>query len=228
MQALRPDELALRHLRAELDHLRALLQAHLRRMQQAGKLPPPEARFPGASISPTEIEARLQEQIQPNILLHALEFVAIADIQRTDEIRKAQAALSPDLPLVRLQRAFKMSDEEMLVLLLSLAADFDPTMPRLFAYLQNHFERQYATFQILTDVLRPALEATSLRWILDPEGTLLSNALLRLDGPRKEHVPITPRPLMADPRIKDEMSPETMPFDGMRMFWGGFKPFLEL
>jgi len=201
MQGLRPNELALRHLRAELDHLRALLQAHLRRMQQAGKLPPPDQRFPGASIAPSEIEARLKEHIQPTILLHALEFVAVADIQRTDEIRTAQAALSPELPLVRLQRAFKLSNEEMLVLLLSLGSDFDPTLPRLFAYLQNHFERQYATFQILTDVLRPAIEATSLRWILDPEGTLLSNALLRIDGTRKEQVPITHRPLVADARI---------------------------
>lgn len=29
--------------------------------------------------------------------------------------------------------------------------------------------------------------------------------------------------VMADPRLKD-MSPESMPFDGKRMFWGGFKP----
>jgi uncharacterized protein YbaA (DUF1428 family) len=25
------------------------------------------------------------------------------------------------------------------------------------------------------------------------------------------------------PRLKDMMDPQTMPFDGMRMFWGGFK-----
>ncbi len=197
----RPDELAIRHLRAELDHLRALLQAHLRRMQQSGKLPPPEAKFPGTTISSAEIETRIREQIQPNLLLPALEFIAIGEIERTDQIRQAQAALSPDLPLVRLRRAFSLSEEELQVLLLSLASDFDPTLPRLFAYVQNHFERQYATFQLLTDALRPALEATSLRWILDPEGVLISNALLRIDGARKEHVPVTHRPLVADPRI---------------------------
>jgi uncharacterized protein YbaA (DUF1428 family) len=32
--------------------------------------------------------------------------------------------------------------------------------------------------------------------------------------------------VMADPRLK--MDAKTMPFDGMRMFWGGFKPIVEL
>lgn len=33
---------------------------------------------------------------------------------------------------------------------------------------------------------------------------------------------------MADPRLADMSDPKKWPFDGMRMFWGGFKPFLEL
>lgn len=33
--------------------------------------------------------------------------------------------------------------------------------------------------------------------------------------------------VMADPRIKDEMSPDKMPFDGKRMIWGGFKTVVE-
>ena len=33
--------------------------------------------------------------------------------------------------------------------------------------------------------------------------------------------------VMADPRLAG-MSPETMPFDTRRMFWGGFKPIVEL
>ncbi len=32
--------------------------------------------------------------------------------------------------------------------------------------------------------------------------------------------------VMADPRLK--MDPKKMPFDGKRMFWGGFKPIVEL
>jgi len=35
--------------------------------------------------------------------------------------------------------------------------------------------------------------------------------------------------VMKDPELKDTMSdPKKMPFDGMRMFWGGFETFIEL
>jgi uncharacterized protein YbaA (DUF1428 family) len=34
--------------------------------------------------------------------------------------------------------------------------------------------------------------------------------------------------VMEDPRMKDMMDPKSMPFDGMRMFWGGFKTIVEL
>jgi uncharacterized protein YbaA (DUF1428 family) len=34
--------------------------------------------------------------------------------------------------------------------------------------------------------------------------------------------------VMADPRLNDMMDPKAMPFDGKRMFWGGFKSIVEL
>jgi uncharacterized protein YbaA (DUF1428 family) len=34
--------------------------------------------------------------------------------------------------------------------------------------------------------------------------------------------------VMADPRLAKMMTPEAMPFDGKRMFWGGFKTLVEL
>ena len=34
--------------------------------------------------------------------------------------------------------------------------------------------------------------------------------------------------VMNDPRMKPMMDPKTMPFDGMRMFFGGFKTIVEL
>jgi uncharacterized protein YbaA (DUF1428 family) len=34
--------------------------------------------------------------------------------------------------------------------------------------------------------------------------------------------------VMKDPRLASMMDPKTMPFDGKRMFWGGFKTMVEL
>ena len=34
--------------------------------------------------------------------------------------------------------------------------------------------------------------------------------------------------VMKDPRVKSMMDPKTLPFDGKRMFWGGFKTLVEL
>ena len=34
--------------------------------------------------------------------------------------------------------------------------------------------------------------------------------------------------VMADPRLADMMDPKKLPFDGSRMFWGGFKPLVTL
>lgn len=34
--------------------------------------------------------------------------------------------------------------------------------------------------------------------------------------------------VMEDPRMKDMMDPQKMPFDGKRMFWGGFETVVEL
>jgi uncharacterized protein YbaA (DUF1428 family) len=34
--------------------------------------------------------------------------------------------------------------------------------------------------------------------------------------------------VMNDPRLKAMMDPKALPFDGMRMFWGGFKGIVEL
>mgnify|MGYP001551215967 CR=1 FL=1 len=38
----------------------------------------------------------------------------------------------------------------------------------------------------------------------------------------RKHRDAVMKKVMNDPRLK--MDPKTMPFDGMRMFWGGFKP----
>ena len=34
--------------------------------------------------------------------------------------------------------------------------------------------------------------------------------------------------VMADPRLTKDLDPKHMPFDGKRMFWGGFKPIVRM
>jgi len=44
----------------------------------------------------------------------------------------------------------------------------------------------------------------------------------------REHRDSVNAKVMEDPRMKDMMDPAKMPFDGKRMFWGGFKSVVEL
>ncbi len=197
----RPNLLALDHLRAELALLRADLVLHLRRLQKTGLLPPPENRFPGTAIQPPEIEARIERQIQPSLLFGILDIVAAAERAKCKTVVDAMAVTSPNVPLLRLRRAFELTDEEYAVLLLTLAPEFDPDFVRLYAYLQNHFEKQYATLGLLADCLRVPADSVLLRHVLDPEARLRALSLIRIDSARKEHLPFSHRPLMADPRI---------------------------
>jgi uncharacterized protein YbaA (DUF1428 family) len=44
----------------------------------------------------------------------------------------------------------------------------------------------------------------------------------------RKHRDAVLKKVMADPRLADMMDPKTLPFDGMRMFWGGFKAVVDL
>jgi len=44
----------------------------------------------------------------------------------------------------------------------------------------------------------------------------------------REHRDRVNAKVMEDPRMKGMMDPKNFPFDGMRMFWGGFKSLVEL
>lgn len=44
----------------------------------------------------------------------------------------------------------------------------------------------------------------------------------------REHRDEVNKKVMADPRLNEMMDPKSMPFDGMRMFWGGFQGLVEL
>jgi len=44
----------------------------------------------------------------------------------------------------------------------------------------------------------------------------------------REHRDRVNAKVMDDPRMKEMMDPQRMPFDGKRMFWGGFKGLVEI
>lgn len=44
----------------------------------------------------------------------------------------------------------------------------------------------------------------------------------------RKHRDSVNKKVMKDPRLGDMMDPKKLPFDGKRMFWGGFKVFLDL
>ena len=44
----------------------------------------------------------------------------------------------------------------------------------------------------------------------------------------REHRDTVNAKVMDDPRMKKMMDPKNTPFDGMRMFWGGFKTIVEM
>ena len=65
---------------------------------------------------------------------------------------------------------------------------------------------------------RPRVQFRSIV-ILDSSGIIYKS---------REHRDSVNAKVMEDPRMKDMMDPKTMPFDGKRMFWGGFKSVVEL
>ena len=44
----------------------------------------------------------------------------------------------------------------------------------------------------------------------------------------KSHRNSVMKKVMADPRLADFMDPKKLPFDGKRMFWGGFTPVVKI
>ena len=44
----------------------------------------------------------------------------------------------------------------------------------------------------------------------------------------RKHRDAVMKKVMSDPRLQKYMDPKTTPFDGTRMFWGGFKPIVSM
>ena len=60
------------------------------------------------------------------------------------------------------------------------------------------------------------------------EVVVFSFIVYRSRGQRDRVNKAAMKKFMSDPKWKKYMDPKNMPFDGKRMFWGGFKPIVEL
>jgi uncharacterized protein YbaA (DUF1428 family) len=60
------------------------------------------------------------------------------------------------------------------------------------------------------------------------EVVVFSFIVYRSRGQRDRVNKAAMKKFMTDPKWKKYMDPKNMPFDGKRMFWGGFRPIVEL
>lgn len=169
------EQAAWEHLEAELRRARLLLAFHCQRLGREGAEPD------GAGAPP---------------ILAALEHAAATSASL--EQRAQQAGVR--LPLAFLRERFALSDDEYLVLLLCLAAEFDPGALPLFRLLQNDAERGYPTLALVAETLVPAERALRVRQVLDPDYPLVFWGLVEIDRSRRSR-PLLHQPLLAAPRI---------------------------
>ena len=202
---LTPDPAALRHLDTELAWMRSILELRLRELQRQGVLPLPEQPWAGVAIGPEEVEARLRRHRETHAGPGGLpaDDDARAALGRAhgarEELRSREDPASP-WPLLEVQRACRLSDDEYFLLLLTLAPEFDPSFPRLYAYLQDHFERQYPTLGLVADCLLTESSPSGLRHLLDESAPLRALRLIHLDDSHPA-TPLMYCPLVATQRV---------------------------
>ncbi len=188
---------AARHLHAELEWLRRLLDLQVKRLQARGVLAVAHRTFEGMVVTPEEIEARLQPgPAEPDDAVE--ESRAALDIAALDRDHVDDAP--GILPLRHIQARFGLSRAEYLLLLLAIAPEFDADLPRVYAYLHDHFERQFATLALAEQCFGEHAELGEFHRALSAAGRLHAFRLIRIDDSR----PFSPgvnRAIVAEPRI---------------------------
>jgi len=81
-------------------------------------------------------------------------------------------------------------------------------------------------FECVADDVKPGKHTSFPQSVkLKPDETVVFSWIVY--SSRKQRDRINAK-VMKDPRLAPMMNPKTMPFDGKRMFWGGFKTMIEL
>ena len=89
---------------------------------------------------------------------------------------------------------------------------------------KEHGALQY--WECVADDVKPGKKTSFPQAVKLKEGEVVVFSFITYAS-RKERDRIN-KLVMADPRLAAMMDPKAMPFDGQRMFWGGFKAIVEL
>jgi uncharacterized protein YbaA (DUF1428 family) len=88
----------------------------------------------------------------------------------------------------------------------------------------DHGALQYC--ECIGDDLKPGVVTSFPQSVQLKEDETVVFAWILYDS--REHRDRVNAEVMSDPRMKEMMDPQSMPFDGKRMFWGGFQSVVEL
>ena len=81
-------------------------------------------------------------------------------------------------------------------------------------------------FECVADDVKPGKHTSFPQSVkLKPDETVVFSWIVYKSRAQRDKVNAK---VMKDPRMAPMMDPKSMPFDGKRMFWGGFKTIVEL
>lgn len=185
IRPMMPSNPMISHLELELDWLRALLHVRIREMQAQGLLPGASDLRPGTIIYPQEVEARLRERdltASDPTMDEVDAKTRLAEIEhRRRQFYKQYDIFDPSTPLAFLRQQYRLDDAQYLLLLLVVAPAFNPSFSRLYAFIQNHFERDYPTLALYIEIFaHDNPNAAYLDRLIAPGSILLSEGLVEM------------------------------------------------
>lgn len=204
-----PTNPMLSHLESELEWLKLLLEVRIREMQASGLLPGASELRPGTVIYPQEVEARLREAENSALDPTADEIEAKTRLTEAEARRRAyyekHRKFDALTPLAFLKQEYRLSDAQYLLFLIVIAPSFNPSFSRLYAFIQNHFERDYPTLSLFIEIFSKDKRASYLNQLIAPGSLLVGEGLIEV-CPSPGHLPPNRRPLLLPQRMQAYLS----------------------
>lgn len=172
------------HLELEIAWLRQLIEVRIREMQASGLLPGASDLRPGTVIYPQEVEARLHEcdddasdptpdEVEAKTRLASIE-------HRRRQYYEKHTKFDATTPLAFLRQEYHLNDAQYLLFLLVIAPAFNPSFSRLYAFIQNHFERDYPSLSLFIEIFSRDKQAAYLNRLIAPGSLLIGEGLIEI------------------------------------------------